>query len=362
MESEMHPRPVKRTILLAGTALLLFLAGQGVERLALLANGAGYARLCSWDCRWYGSIVDAGYDLEPHAHAGGDAANWGFFPLFPLSARIVRSVTGLPRDLALVATGKLFFLTAIFCFILFARAWLPECGPWVAGSVVAFHPYSIYGNTGYSESLFLTLSCLCLYCIKRDRYVLAGFVGGLLSGTRVVGASAGLAYLARIVRRRAQLENPAEILFGLCLVPAGLAVFMAYLHFRMGDALAFSHVRIAWGQEPGNLLRDLESVFQGSTAAASAAASAVVALLAMVQLARMRQYELLLFSLAATGLPLLTGLSSMPRFVWWQAPVLLAAASVAARRPWFLPLYLAASLLVSHALYRAWVHGSSWVI
>lgn len=356
------PRSTKTDVLLiAGAALLLFLAGQCLEQVNLLLSGKADENLCRWDCGWFRSVV-AGYDIEPHGHERGDAANWGFFPLFPLSAKILHLVARVSPDAALVATGKFFFLMAIFSFILFARAWLPECGIWVAGLVVTFSPYSIYGNVGYSESLFLALTCLSLYFLKRNRYLLSAFFSAFLGATRIVGAGIGFSYLAWVVRRWPQLERRVEILLGLCLVPAGLAAYMLYLYHHMGDALAFSHAHVAWNHQLGNPLKHAASVFQGSTMAVTAGISLFIVFLAAVQLARARHYELLLFTLVATALPLCTGLSSMPRYIWWQAPVLFAIAAFMTRKRRALPLYLAISIVFSFMIYRAWFTGANWVI
>jgi hypothetical protein len=360
---DMNPASARKNILLAlGIALLFFLTGQCIEYLYLLHNGAGVEKLCSWDCGWFKSIVSGGYDIEPHGHIKQDAANWGFFPLFPLSAKILFSFAGVSLDMALIATGKLFFLTAIFSFILFAKAWSPQCSPWIAGAVVAFSPYSIYGNAGYSESLFLTLTCLSLYFLKKDRYVLSGILGGFCSGTRIVGGAVGFSYLVRIIRRWPHLRDKITVLFALCLIPAGLAAYMLYLHFHMGDALAFAHVHVAWNNVLGNPLIRLAQVFKWSILPVSTGISILVAFLAMVQFARSGNYELLLYTLAATLLPLSAGAAAMPRYIWWQAPVLFAVATVITRKRWCLTVYLAASLVFSYFIYAAWIQGGNWVV
>lgn len=57
--------------------------------------GRGLANLlCSWDCDWYLGIVKVGYQLQPEGHDAGDAANWAFFPLFPLLTRALALAGG----------------------------------------------------------------------------------------------------------------------------------------------------------------------------------------------------------------------------------------------------------------------------
>ncbi len=343
-------------------ALLLFLGAQCVERVYLRLNQAATADLCSWDCNWYGSIAKDGYDTEPHGHANGDAANWAFFPLFPMTARYVGALNLPSMDMALVVTSKLFFLTAIFSFLLFATAWKQGLNPWIAGLVAAFNPYSIYGNAGYSESLFLTTACLSLYFLKKDRFVASGLVGGLLSGTRIIGGSIGFSLLIRAVGRWRQSRNRDAIVLGLCLVPSGLAAYMLFLHCHMGDALAFSSVQVAWNHAFGNPFLHLQAVFSNTPVSTSAGISIAVAAAAMLWLGKTGRYELLAFTVPATLLPLCTGLGSMPRFIWWQAPVLFAVAAAIGDRRWAAWLYLALSLCCSYMIYAAWFRGSGWVV
>lgn len=343
-------------------AILLFGTGQCLEFFFLLHGGYDLADLCQWDCGWYGSIASDGYHDEPSGHASHDAANWAFFPAFPYIVRALHSLVAWPLDLALVITSKLFLFTGVVSFILFARAWEPKISPWIAGLVVVFNPYSIYGNAGYTESLFLTLTCLSFWLLKQDRYALSGAVAGLLSATRFVGGSFGFAYLFRMVSRWGRSTNRLDMLLGLFLIPAGLAAYMFYLHLHTGDALGFSHIQVAWNREPGNPVSHLLGVFKGGWFHWLVGISIAVAALAMVYLTRAKHYELLIFSLWATLVPLATGLVSMPRFIWWQAPVLFAVAVFLNRFRWPSLIYVAISISFSYTLYSTWFVGANWVI
>lgn len=58
------------------------------SKVATWEGGATYcsmADFCRWDCVWFGSVLQSGYDRTPHRE-GGDAANWPFHPVFPLTA------------------------------------------------------------------------------------------------------------------------------------------------------------------------------------------------------------------------------------------------------------------------------------
>ncbi|MBP0644849.1 hypothetical protein J8J17_23940, partial [Mycobacterium tuberculosis] len=83
-----------------------------------------------------------------------------------------------------------------------------------------------------SEAVFLPLSLLSLLLARNDRWLLAGLVGGLMSGTRIVGILVvpGLVTLAlqRYGWRALLTLRPGSerVLLGLLFCGLGLALFM----------------------------------------------------------------------------------------------------------------------------------------
>ena len=61
---------------------------------------------CQFDCSWFLSIADIGYDTFPHGLTTGHAANWAFFPLFPLLGHWLGALLG-------IGTLKAFYLIRI---------------------------------------------------------------------------------------------------------------------------------------------------------------------------------------------------------------------------------------------------------
>lgn len=353
---------VSRNASLFRVALAFFIANQCLEALVVHLFGLRYGDLCAWDCTWYKGITQGGYDIEPNAHDKGDAANWAFFPALPLAARLTGVVLGAGPAGALVLTSKLFFLLSIFAFLKFAQAYRPGLDPLVAASVAAFNPYSIYGNVGYTEPLFLLLSCVFLYFLKRGNALGAGVAGAFLTSTRVVGVVAIASYLYALWRERPRGAGQTErAVLGLLLIPLGLALFMVFLHERSGDALAFSHIQRAWGRLPGNPFVHLMGGLGGNPLEHYFAAMTALALLVPVYFAWTKNLELALFSLGCTLLPLSTALWAMPRYIWWQAPVLLAVALLLTRRlAWI--VFVAASAAVLSYFYVSWLSGKGFLV
>ncbi|XYJ11325.1 hypothetical protein ACSUZJ_04880 [Telluria sp. B2] len=338
-------------------AAAFFIANQIFEVLAINLFRLGYDYQCNWDCGWYKGIVEWGYDLEPHGHEKGDAANWAFFPVLPMVARALGFLLGSTPGTSLVITSKVFFLLSIFAFLKFAKAYRPGLDPLIPASVIAFNPYSIYGNVGYTEPLFLLLTCVFFYLLKHGNVLAAGVAGAFLTASRVVGVVTIASYLYTLWRERPRGAREYErALLGLLLIPLGLVLFMTFLYYHTGDALAFSHIQRAWGRSPGNPFVYLYAAFKSSPVEKYFAVMSALALLVPVYFAWKRNIELALFTLGCTLIPLSTAIWSMPRYIWWQAPILLAVALLLTRRIMWI-MFIATSTLGLTFSYFSWFSG-----
>lgn len=343
-------------------ALLAFALNQLIEFAVLMHMGKGMAELCQWDCKWYAGIVRDGYDFQPHGHGKEDAANWAFFPAFPLLAKVV-TFSGVSPELALVLSSKVCFLLALCLFVRWVAVLDGTVSEPVAAMVLGLNPYVIYGNVGYTESMFLLFTCAYFLALQSERYLLAGGMGAMLGAVRFAGISTVPAYVAAVWRKfwPATPAGKQTMLIGLMLLPLGLAVFMWFLHERSGDALAFSHVQRAWGRVPQSPLMHLVAGFGGTPINKVRAGMVVLVLAALAWLLATRRFQLCAFSVVCTVLPLTTGLWAMPRYIWWQAPILFALVSLVSRR-YLWVLYLPASLAAMLFMYVSWFSGKAFVV
>lgn len=323
------------------------------------------AGACTKDCDWYATIIQDGYHLEPVAHPKRDAANWAFFPAFPLAAKLISTLGGYSPDAALVITGKLFFLGCIFVFLVAARRELGLEARYPAGILVAFNPYLVYAHAGYSEPLYFLLTAMAFVAAGSRRWVMAGLAAGALSATRLVGALFGIALLIEIWRSGALANRRSwpTLLLALLLCPLGLALFMAYLHVHLGDALAFKHVQVAWGREISNPLQNLAdglalrlggwSVYFTLCAAAAIGVSA--------SLAWRGRYGHAAFLLGAILVPLSTGLISLPRYVFWQFPFLFGVLEIVSKSKLTALGYVVFSSATAGLMVVAWFTNKPFV-
>ena len=302
--------------ILSEFATWVFVRGYGYW---VLGQSLGLRSLCRWDCFWYGSIVLYGYDSVPFRHPAGDAANWVFYPLFPLLAGLWHRLAGFGFEDSLLITGTLALPVCIYLFIELVEADDITVSPWVSGSLVAFGPYALYAHTGYSEPLYFALCTGALLALKRDRWLAAGLLGAACSATRLVGVFLILPMLARLAKRADQPAAPHEggvrfePLLAIALVPLGVALFGWYLYWRSGDLLAFAHIQVAWGRTLRNpLLVWWEGVGEGGWHRFFAL-QAGLGLLAAAYLCARRRIGYGAYLAAAVMLPLCTAVRSIPR-------------------------------------------------
>ncbi len=339
----------------------LFAAHQLIELLVAFAYHRHVLDVCYWDCKWYAGISLHGYAQT--ATAANHQANWAFFPLFPLLVVLINAATSLSIPLVSVLLGKVLFLFAIYAFIEFSKRYSERVPPLCAGMIVALSPYALYGNTGYTEPLFLLLTCVFFVFLKDRRYLACGLVGALLSATRVPGIFVALPYAIVVAQQflPASREQKLEMVLGGLLIPLGLALFMLHLHAVTGDALAFIHVQKAWGRPLSNPWSVIVGGFAQGKIHLIWALMSVLALAASLFLIFTRRLTLGLFSLFCTAIPLWTGLQSMPRYIWWQAPILLVLANVISRRATMIVLMPIFVLGLAY-MYIAWMAVKSWVV
>ena len=326
--------PSLRTVSTAAAALIAL-------RLAAYAALApnGLARdLCQWDCGWYLSIAEAGYDLAPHLVRGLWQANWAFFPLFPLLVRLTAALTSIAPFIAGVAVATL----ALWAFTVLG--WLyrvrtrPNASPWPWLLLLAAWPYGFYLDATYSESLYAALTVACLLALRTGRPWLAAAACALVTATRPTGVLLAVWLGIHQLWRARLARSPAEavrFLAPAALAPLGLLGYMAFLWWRVGDPFAFAAIQSAWGhslRNPFAVLLDAllaADPMNGHMGLLYLAGWALLGLGAAGLLAAKRRPAEAWLCAATVLMALLSGVVwSMPRFVACNPAFLLAAADV----------------------------------
>jgi hypothetical protein len=217
--------------------------------------------LAKWDAQHYLAIAFDGY---VESHAGLPPANEepAFFPLYPGVVHLLSGLGASPGLVLIVA-----YLVSLGCFfaalMLLHRLTVIEIGERYARPallLLAFFPTALFFGIPYSESLFLLLAVGTFFAARMGRWPVVGVILALASATRVPGllliVPAALLYLygpradrepvpSRGFRPRYRLRPEAA---WLLLAPLGILAFSAYLHFAVGDGLAWQHAQALFGR------------------------------------------------------------------------------------------------------------------
>jgi len=325
------------------------------------------ADLCRWDCGWFRSVLDEGYDREPYRAAKGNGANWGFMPLFPLSAFPFRHFLRLSTLLSLVVASKCALYAAILSFLLMVRersSTLSET--FFAGGLVAFNPYVLYAHVGYSEPLYFALASIAFLQLGKRHWILSGTAGALLSATRIVGCVFSLSYLIAAVKdlrfREISREGKLLILLGLMLCPLGLALYMLYLYVHTGDALGFIHIQVVWGRVPHNPFVETLNALQHHRWQRVWGVMILAGLLTVGWLIREHRPELAVYLAAVILMPLSADTWGFARYLWWQPPFLYALFMLLKKHRWAWPIYMGFAGGMASFMIIEWLAGSNRMV
>jgi hypothetical protein len=212
--------------------------------LACVLTGCGnvadaYLALYQGDGGWYADIASNGY----HSPAQLDSSNYGnvaFFPGYPLGARIVHRLSGLPVPYALLLTAQLGCWGFWSYVLLLFQRWRIEPSLAALGvGLILVHPASFYLAASYSESHFLAATLGFIYWSdsrRKGSWLLAAVHGFVMTGTRLVGLPLVVyplfhAWLNSEGRTTARLVRGALLAMAATL---GTGLFFAYCQHLFG--------------------------------------------------------------------------------------------------------------------------------
>jgi hypothetical protein len=212
----------------------------------------------NWDGQWYWQIADKGYPTELPRDASGDVRQnvWAFFPLYPMTVRLIMAVTGLGFPLAAVmvslvagsvATLLLYRLVAPVTDRLGARLLVVILNTFVCAPVF---------QIAYTEGMALALLVATLLAFQRRRTGLTAVLVLLLALTRavVLPLAAVLAISAVVGWRRGARRK--ELIQTLTLATWAMAttfLWPAIAALTTGEPKAYLLTQAAWNPEVARL-------------------------------------------------------------------------------------------------------------
>lgn len=191
-------------------------------------------------------------------------------------------------------------------------------------------PTAYYFGSIYTESLFILLTILSIYFLRKEKLLLAALIGGFVALTRVNGIVLWLLFITEIYNlwKLKQIQFLKPFIYSL-LIPLGTTIYMIYSYFSFNNPLYFITAQPAFGASrstsivllPQVLYRYLKILttvpFQTYTffTVANELIFTILVLILLIFSFKKVRFSYWLFSAMAVLLPTFTGtLSSMPRY------------------------------------------------
>jgi Gpi18-like mannosyltransferase len=192
-----------------------------------------------WDSGHFTAIASNGYDT---------AWRTAFFPLFPLLERGGAFLTHDPFIAGLLISNLAGLGMIVVLYSLFQEDFDAERA-FRAVLYLSLFPTAFFLVAAYNESLFLLLTLLSFYHMRRENWWLAGLFGLLASLTRSAGIVLFLPFCYEYLRQR-QFSIKKVRFAGISSlgIPAGIGIFALYCYYKFHDPLSFSHAQVVWSR------------------------------------------------------------------------------------------------------------------
>ena len=213
-----------------------------------------------WDARHYVYLATHGYG------AVGDARNLiAFFPLYPALIGAV-SALGLPARTAALLISNVAGVVAAILLYEVARVDGHEKAAWRAAAFFTVFPTAYFLLVGYTEALFCALTFGSVLAARRQRWLIAGFLGGLAAASRLTGLALLPFLTIELLAARRALRNLWQLIVPPLLVALGFITYLLTNLLVLGDPLAFVAVqRDHWAHSLAAPWRGLAGAVNGIT-------------------------------------------------------------------------------------------------
>jgi hypothetical protein len=208
--------------------------------------------LSKWDANMYTKIVNYGYTYDGNNNT---MHNIVFPYVFPLLTYMLKTSAGLDAMWAgILINNTAFFLGLLFLYYV-SKAIIPDdLLRFIPIIFMAFNPFSVFTASAFSEGLFIMFTLLGIIFLKNKNYAAYSLAGGVLSGIRVVGATAPVVLLFDyfiIQKKKITFKNVMYTIFWSVLSIWGLLTFILYSALKFNEPFAMFKNQHAW--TPGAL-------------------------------------------------------------------------------------------------------------
>jgi Gpi18-like mannosyltransferase len=221
-----------------------------------------------FDSLWYLDIADNGYDtnypvVDPSSiecNMGTNACqrNFAFFPLYPITIKLISWVFNIDSALSGIILSNLFFIIASLLFYYFVKEIKGKRIAMISLLVLLNFPVSYLFSGVLSESLFFLLLISTIYLCYKKKWILSSITGLFLGITRNIGILVIIPLIIIYTGQNKGKDFPKMLLninkrflLSILMIPTGLIIFMIYLNNLVLDPIAFITIQKYW-EKPVN--------------------------------------------------------------------------------------------------------------
>jgi len=237
-----------------GTYFRNFYKDVGVSNIVQYSNIEVLNSWGYWDTIWYLDIVNNGYTFEVLSKSGWEGqSSYNFFPLYPLSVKLVSFVLTDPL-LSGILTSNVSFVISLYLLYSIVKESHNEKLALRSVRYMILFPTSYIFSAMLSESLFLLFLLASYRCLQKKNWPLFGLSGLGIALTRVNGIAILLPlFVEYFYHKKYQIKNIKlkEIVWFL-FIPIGFLAFGVFVWIHTNNSLAFITIREAWGSHLTN--------------------------------------------------------------------------------------------------------------
>ncbi len=199
-----------------------------------------------WDSVHYVNIANHGY-----VNFGDERFNIAFLPLYPFLIFLVSLIGFHPLISGILISN----IAALIAVIYFYKLVKLDFADIVAEKTVFFlliFPTAYFLSAAYTEALFLAFIIAGFYYARKDKWILAGFLGMLAALTRNAGIIIFIALLFEYLwQKNFDLKKIKPDILALILIPTGSVIYLLINQAIYGDYWHFLDVlREHWYKYP----------------------------------------------------------------------------------------------------------------
>ncbi|MFA5770977.1 MAG: mannosyltransferase family protein [Patescibacteria group bacterium] len=188
-----------------------------------------------------------------------------FFPAYPFLMNIVSRLIGSDTTSYLwsgIILSNILLVGSLILFWKIIRLDYSKEIAKIATILLLVFPTSFYFGSVYTESLFLFTSLLTYYLYRKNKYLLSGLVGILMTLTRLYGIFVIVMILFDLLNKKtsiAKIVKEKIYLVGISIF--GITAYMWFCYKSIGDLLAFYSLQTNVGEHRSLDLIMLPQVF-----------------------------------------------------------------------------------------------------